>query len=153
LLVRYAGQLRHVGPVPSFEVHRWFQSSDVFVFPSLAEGSAYVTYQALAAGLPMITTLMSGSILRDGVEGFLVRPRDASAIADRLRILYNDPVRRSQMSRAARDSILQSFTWSHYRARVVSAYRAILEGKDPGSALSPPLPQAQGHVRSIAASH
>ena len=47
-------------------------SADVFVFPSLFEGSAVVTYEALAAGLPSVVTPSAGSVVRDGVEGFIV---------------------------------------------------------------------------------
>ena len=46
--------------------------ADVFVFPSLFEGSAVVTYEAIACGLPSIVTPEAGSVVRDGVEGFLV---------------------------------------------------------------------------------
>ena len=57
-------------------------AADVFVFPSLFEGSAVVTYEALACGLPSVVTPDAGSVVRDGVEGFVVpgrRRRMASA--------------------------------------------------------------------------
>ena len=47
-------------------------AADVFVFPSLFEGSAVVTYEALACGLPSVVTPSAGSVVRDGAEGFLV---------------------------------------------------------------------------------
>ena len=140
LLSRYEGQYRYIPQVPLFELHRWFQSSDLFVFPSLAEGSALVTYMALGAGLPMVTTVNSGSVLRDGVEGFLVPPRDVAALADRIRLLHDDPALRRRMGAAARATMLDSYTWAHYRSRVGSAYRAMLDGRDPRVSLEPPLP-------------
>jgi glycosyltransferase involved in cell wall biosynthesis len=140
LLRRHEGQYRHIPQVPLFELHRWFQSSDLFVFPSLAEGSALVTYMALGAGLPMVTTVNSGSVLRDGVEGFLVPPRNVDALADRIRVLHEDPALRQRMGAAARATVLGSYTWAHYRSRIGSAYRAILDGRDPRASLEPPVP-------------
>ncbi len=56
-------------------------AADVFVFPSLFEGSAVVTYEALACGLPCIVTPRPGSVVRDGVEGLIVPARDVEALA------------------------------------------------------------------------
>lgn len=135
ILREHAGHHRWIGPVASYEVHRWFQQSDVFVFPSLAEGSAYVTYQAMAAGLPIITTPNSGSVARDGVDGFVVEPRDINALCDRILALYRSPELRRQMSHSGRERIVGTFTWDHYYRRVVDAYRAILSGDDPQRAV------------------
>ena len=76
-------------------------AADVFVFPSLFEGSAVVTYEALACGLPSVVTPEAGSVVRDGVEGFLVAPRDVLALAERMEQLGNDPGLRDRMSAAA----------------------------------------------------
>ena len=54
-------------------------AADVFVFPSLFEGSAVVTYEALACGLPSIVTPNAGSVVRDGVDGFHVPAGDVGA--------------------------------------------------------------------------
>jgi glycosyltransferase involved in cell wall biosynthesis len=131
--------VRWVGQVPFYEVHRWFQESDVFLFPSLSEGSAMVTYQAMAAGLPVVTTLNSGSVVRDGVDGFIVPPRDPVTLAARIRYLQLNPEERSEMGRAGRRRISETFTWGHYRRRIGAAYQAILAGQDPHAAVAPLL--------------
>ncbi len=140
LLRKYYGQYHHVDQVPLFDLHRWFQSSDIFVFPSLAEGSALVTYMALASGLPTVTTVNSGSVVRDGISGFLVPPRDVGALANVIRVLCGDSELRRRMGAAGRNSVLASYTWQHYRMRIGSAYKAILDGGDPRRSLDPPLP-------------
>ena len=61
-----------LGRVGHAEVPARMAAADVFVFPSLFEGSAVVTYEALACGLPCVVTPSAGSVVRDGVEGFLV---------------------------------------------------------------------------------
>jgi glycosyltransferase involved in cell wall biosynthesis len=128
-LSRCRGNWRWVGNIPWTEVHRLFQSADVFVFPSLAEGSALVTYEAMAAGLPVITTPNAGAVVRDGEDGFLVPIRTPAAIADRLSWLYEHPRERAAMGQRARQRILEQYTWRHYRARVARAYQAIHDGE------------------------
>ena len=66
-------------------LYKW---ADVFVLPSICEGSAMVTYEALIHGLPIITTYNSGSIVRDGVDGFITSIRDVEAIAECLVKIY-----------------------------------------------------------------
>jgi glycosyltransferase involved in cell wall biosynthesis len=56
-------------------------------------------------------------VVRDGIEGFLVAPRDVDAIVERLRALSADPDRRAAMARAARVRAEQ-FTWGHYGQRL-----------------------------------
>lgn len=84
---------RHVevpGPVPRAAVRDHFAWADVFLLPSLCEGSATVTYEALAASLPVVCTHNTGSVVRDGCEGIIVPPRDPDAIAEALMRLAED---------------------------------------------------------------
>jgi glycosyltransferase involved in cell wall biosynthesis len=99
-----------------------YQQADVFAFPSLQEGSALVTYEALATGLPVITTPNAGSVVRDGVEGFIIPIQDAEALVAALERLRTDERLRAQMGRAAR-SRARAFTWEHYGDAVAEAYR------------------------------
>ncbi len=121
---------RWLGQVPRSEINRWFGRSDVFVFPSLAEGSAHVTYEAMAAGLPVVTTPNAGSVVRDGLDGYLVPPRDTAALRDRIRELYENPDLRRALGRSARTLVVSEYTWEHYRARVAAVHRALLAGEE-----------------------
>lgn len=138
--------VRWVNHVPYHELHRWFQESDVFVFPSLSEGSAMVTYLAMATGLPVVTTLNSGSVVRDGVDGFIVPPRDSATLAARISYLRLNPKERLAMGRSGRKRIGDAFTWGHYRQRVGVAYRAILAGHDPQAAVGNALASSESFV-------
>jgi glycosyltransferase involved in cell wall biosynthesis len=89
------------GIVPRSEVHEHFKWADVFLFPSRSEGSATVTYEALAAGLPVITTLNSGSIVEDGLSGFIVPVGDVEAIVERLERFMASPKLLQDMTHAA----------------------------------------------------
>jgi starch synthase len=113
-LKRYSGEFKHIPQVPFREVHSLFQSADIFVYPSLHEGSALAIYEALASGLPVVTTHNSGSIVRDGLEGFIVPIRNVEELKVRIELLYRNPELRRDMGRRARQRA-ESFTWDIYR--------------------------------------
>jgi glycosyltransferase involved in cell wall biosynthesis len=92
-----------LGPVPRSQVKALYDWAHVLLLPSLCEGSATVTYEALACGLPVVCTPNAGSIVRDGVDGFLVPARDAGAIAGRLEMLAASPALWQALSRNARE--------------------------------------------------
>jgi glycosyltransferase involved in cell wall biosynthesis len=103
-----------------------YREADVYVFPSLVEGSTLSVYEALASGLPVITTPNAGSIVRDGVEGIIVPPRDPDAIADALDRLRDTELRAS-MSRAARVRALEFGDWRQYGPRLAAAMYPITQ--------------------------
>ncbi len=113
----------------------FFQSADVFALPTIAEGSALVTYEALASGLPVVTTPNAGSVVRDGVEGFIVPIRDVSALARCLEQLRSDNGLRQEMAGAARKRA-EHFTWQRYESAfaqaLASLVRACAGGRAPG---------------------
>ncbi|WP_144577609.1 glycosyltransferase family 4 protein [Agrobacterium sp. DE0009] len=86
------------GIVPRAQIIEEFRWADVFLLPSLCEGSATAVYEALAAGLPVITTENTGTVVRDGIEGFIVPVCDAEAIATAVRALADNPELRRTMS-------------------------------------------------------
>jgi glycosyltransferase involved in cell wall biosynthesis len=114
-----AHQVRLRPHVPRGTMADVYRTADVFVLPSLFEGSAIAVYEAMACGLPVITTPNAGSIVRDGVDGFIVPIRDAAALAERIQLLADDPERRIAMGAAAR-ARAREYPWSAYRARLVS---------------------------------
>src|SRR5206468_7264013 len=100
----------------------YLSQSTVHIFPSQWEGSAKVTYEAAACALPQITTREAGDVVRDGIEGFIVRPRNVEAIAARLEYLDRHPAVVERMGKAARRRIVENFTWDHFRTRLLDAY-------------------------------
>lgn len=115
---------RWAGPISRERVRRLMSEAHAFALPSLAEGSALVTYEAMAAGLPSVVTLESGSRVREGADGFVVPRRDAGALAERLEALAEDPGMRARMGASARARIEGGFTWEHYRRRLMAAWQA-----------------------------
>lgn len=109
----------------SWELEKLYHASDLFLFPSIEEGSALVTYEAMACGLPIVTTPNSGSIARDGVDGFIVPTGDVAALCARLQRLRDEPALSMQMGRAARERAEQ-FPWTRFQADLIGHYERIL---------------------------
>jgi glycosyltransferase involved in cell wall biosynthesis len=99
---RLARSIELRGIVPRAMIDEEYQWADVFLLPSLCEGSATVIYEALASGLPVITTYSAGSVVRDGVEGLIVPERDPQAIVDAVQFLAKNEHARAAMSANAR---------------------------------------------------
>jgi glycosyltransferase involved in cell wall biosynthesis len=114
LIARGGFEFRHIPVLPQEDLVAFFQGASVFVFPSLVEGSARVVQEAMACGLPVITTANSGSVIQDGVEGFIVPIRDSEAIAEKILELYDHPARRREMGLAARATAEQRFSRQAY---------------------------------------
>jgi len=113
----YATLYRHTMNVPQRKLPAIFREADVFVFPSLIEGMPLVVLEAMACGIPVITTRHGpGDVVRDGIDGFFVPIRDAEAIAKRLEQLYRDPDLRARLGRNAREQATRH-TWQGYAER------------------------------------
>jgi glycosyltransferase involved in cell wall biosynthesis len=118
--LRECRHLTFLGRVPRDQVQAEFASADVFVLPSVAEGSAEATYEALAAGLPVITTEAAGSVVRHGIDGWVVPERDSVALAEAIERIIGDRHLRATMSLAARERA-REYTVERYGERLVAA--------------------------------
>jgi glycosyltransferase involved in cell wall biosynthesis len=109
-----------LGPMSHSDVPKRLASADVFVFPSLFEGSAVVTYEAMACGLPSIVTANAGSVARDGIEGLIVPAAEVEPLAHAMEQLGGDPELRHRYGQAAR-RLAETFSWHRYGQAVVEA--------------------------------
>jgi len=113
------------GPVPGNALPAIYAEADIFCLPSLEEGFALVLLQAMAAGLPLVTTDAAGGAeaIGSGDRGLLVPAGDATALAEALATLTADADRRRAMGEAARTAAQTGFSWRDYGDRAVAAYR------------------------------
>lgn len=111
--------LTFLGRIPRSQIQKEYAHSDIFVLPSLAEGSAEVTYEALAAGLPVITTESSGSVIRDGVEGYILSENNPSMLSSCIEKIVEDRSLRNQLAFSARVRA-REFTWDRYSERLLN---------------------------------
>jgi len=125
-----------------------YAAASVFVLPTLDEGSAKVTSEAMAAGLPVITTPEAGSLVSDGESGFLVPARDAERLADRLATLHAHPETRATMGAAARQRILP-YTWARYQAGLLEVYReAVAQRREKAGSIGQRVESSPGPSQS-----
>jgi len=115
--------LRFLNRIPRHQIAEQFAVADVFVLPSLAEGSAEATYEALAAGIPLITTAATGSVVRHEVEGLLVPERNSHALASAIERVIEDRRFRAQLGAAARLRA-REYSIEAYGGRLVKALKS-----------------------------
>ncbi len=89
-VAEYSDICQFLGRVPRSVMMQLYEWADVFVLPSICEGSAMVTYEALSMGLPVITTPNSGSIVKDNFNGFIVPIRQAKIMMAKLISIYEE---------------------------------------------------------------
>ena len=142
----YRETVELLGPVAHGEMPARMAQADVFVFPSLFEGSAVVTYEAIACGLPAVVTPDAGSVIRDGIEGYLVPARDIGALAARMERLGDDPALRERMSAAARLRAL-AFDWPRYHSALAGLVEG-LDGSEPARSMESPHRRAYATAES-----
>jgi len=116
-----------VGPVSRSDIMEHYAWADVFLLPSICEGSATVVYEALAAGLPVVCTPNTGSVVRDGIEGFIVPPGDSDAIIHALDKLERDPALRRDMAERASSRFREYDLDSYGKRLVLALFRAATE--------------------------
>ena len=121
--------IEHLGPVSLEERLTFFKRADVFVLPTYAEGTPISMLEAMAAGLPVVSTPVGGipDVVEDGVEGYIVEPGDVEALADRLVRLINDPERRRRMGQSAQDKA-RPFNWDVVLPQLESEIRQSIGG-------------------------
>ena len=123
-LAPFASVATFVGSVPRAQMPEIFRWADVFVLPSIVEGSATATYEALLSGLPVVATQNAGSIVQSGVEGFIVPIRDPHTLAETLGRYASDRELLAQ-HRAATLQCRDRAGLDRYKADLVSVIREI----------------------------
>ena len=115
-----------------------FAQADLFVFPTRADCLPLAVMEALAAGLPVITTRVGAlaEAVVHGETGWVISPDDAPAMAEAIRALAEDPAQRARFGAAAREAALERFDAGINYGRLVE----VLRRTSGGSSASHPLP-------------
>jgi glycosyltransferase involved in cell wall biosynthesis len=121
------GQFRYIPSLPHPLLTQYYNSANVLVLPSLIEGLALVQLEAMACGIPLITTPNAGGsdIVTDGVDGFVIPIRNVEVLKEKLEWCYSHPLELAEMGYAARRKAEQ-MTWDLYRHRLASQIQNLL---------------------------
>jgi phosphatidyl-myo-inositol alpha-mannosyltransferase len=130
--------VRALGKVSEHDKHAELQRAEVLCAPSLSgESFGMVLTEAFAASTPVIASDIPGyrDVARDGLDGLLVPPGDALALAEALRSLALDPARRAAMAAAARERA-ERFSWTHVAEEVLDCYEQAIAVERPATRLA-----------------
>jgi glycosyltransferase involved in cell wall biosynthesis len=112
-----------LGGVPKVELPQHYRRASLLALPALADAQPLVCLEAMACGLPAIVTTAMGSreIVRDGIDGYVLAPRDVDALAERLAQLDAERTLLRSLAASARERALE-FTWDAYEQRISELY-------------------------------
>ena len=116
------------------DVPELLAACDVFALPSLYEGSSLAVLEAMAAGRPVVSSMIGGTdeLIEDGLSGLLVPPGDADALADALRRLLADRELGATLAARARERVERDFTREAMARRIARLYEEVLSGDARG---------------------
>lgn len=129
----FVSQVRVRPSVSHAELVHAYRSSDLFVFPSIAEGFGHVLLESLACGLPVLSTTHTAApdLLTEGEDGWVVPPRRPDLLAERIEWALAHRPALYDMKTAARRKAEQ-FTWDQFRQGVVRAVTRCFDSTVPG---------------------
>jgi len=122
--VEFLGRVPHDDTVPKY------QEADLFVLPSLNEGMSNAMLEALATGLPIVTTNTGGAseLVKVGENGFIVEFENSRDIAEKIRTIMDDKDLMESMSRKSLE-MSKEMSWQSVSGRYVDEYEKIIRQK------------------------
>ena len=119
--------IEFLGFVTRDVLHKVYHNSDVFVLPSLAEGFAMVSLEAMSAGLPVICTTNSGcnDIIKDGYNGFVIDVSDEMLLKEKIVWFVSN---KDKIGNMARNSVISvsDHSWDDYGNQLINSINAIV---------------------------
>jgi len=114
---------------PRADLGEAYVDADIFALSSRYEGLPYVILEAMAYGLPVVSTNVDGipEAVDDGITGLLAPPRDPTALSGAILRVLSHPNEGRQCGRAGRDKVMRDFSLERMIARIVDVYRKVCE--------------------------
>jgi starch synthase len=126
-LSEHATSFEYLGAIPRVELLQRMQQADLFAFPSLAEGFGLVIGEAMASGVPVLTTVNTGGpeLIEDGREGWCVAAHAVEPLIERIEWAYQNREALATMGQQARQRAEQ-WTWADYRRELIARLAPLL---------------------------
>ncbi len=118
-----------VGRIPNENLMRYYNLADIFVLPSLHEGMGIVFLEAMACGLPVVTTNVGGmtDFIMEGKTGLLVKPRDVEHLSGALARLIRDRKLRGRIAKNGERLVRSEYTWEKAAIRYLKTFKSALK--------------------------
>jgi len=123
------GKVDFIGSVDRMEVAKLLSKSSIFAFPSLKEGLPISVLEAMACGVPVVGSNISGvnDVVKHDENGFLVQPKTPKALANAILDLLNDENLRERLGQNARRLMVEKYGWDRIINRMEEVYREAIE--------------------------
>lgn len=120
-----AHMIKLLGYIPQSDLPPYYNSSDIFVLPSLTESGGQAFLEAMSCGLPVVSSTAGGipEYVYHGYNGLLVSPGDVEGLYMALKKLIEDKKLRGIMGRNSREKILSHNSWETITDRYLEVYR------------------------------
>ena len=108
-------------------IEEWMPSLDIFVLPSLTEGTPMALLEAMSFGIPVVATRVGGvpRVIENGINGILVNSSDSKAIAENLKILFHDPFLRKRIAKEAVDVVEKKHNIDDWCREIETQYKLL----------------------------
>ena len=114
--------VEYIGRIPHEQIFEYFDINDVFILPSLAEGSSLSVYEALASGMPCVVTRNTGSVVTDGIDGIIIEVKNADSIVVAVEKFVQNPELVYKMSCNAQNT-MNKYSWKKYDKKIACFYK------------------------------
>ena len=120
------GQEADYKSLPGKELVQLYKSSDIYVLPSLIEGMSNAMLEAMASGLPVVTTDSPGcrDLVKDDVNGLICKPKDSKDLASKIEKLFDD-ILLSELKKSVQNYI-QTHSWDLIARKYIDLYEDLL---------------------------
>jgi glycosyltransferase involved in cell wall biosynthesis len=128
LLKKYEKFTTILPPTSQAELFKLYKEYDALILPTILDGFGFVILEALAAGTPVITTTNSfgPEIIKDGVNGYIVEPRNIFQLSERILSIINLTQNSYELMRQSALLSVAEFSWDKYQSRLFIAANSLI---------------------------
>jgi len=118
------------GYYPDQKLPKLYQAADIFAFSTFYEHHPFAVLEALATGLPVVTTTLGGiaETIETGKNGLLVRPFNSQQFSDAILYLLEHPAEAAEIGVNARKTVVEQYDWSIVVKKAMQVYEEALHG-------------------------
>jgi glycosyltransferase involved in cell wall biosynthesis len=123
--------VRFLGRLSGDRLAQAYRDASVLALPTRNDSFAMVLLEALASGIPVVSTIVGGipELVEDGRHGYLVAPGDDSAFTDRLGRILDSPALAARLGAAGRQKVYGAYTWERRATETNAIFEALLDGR------------------------